>query len=278
MSRGRNIVHLDPARLRAYLQRHPEADYLLIDVRQPGEYTAAHIPGAWLMPLMQLEARLFELPPDRDLVFYCHSGGRSAAAAVLALDAEVTRKTIYNLSGGILAWDGMTLADYPRTAVFDGAATTEDLLAKAMDLEKGAWNFYQAVCRHFADAPWIEAFADLTADEVAHARSVYRLLTAIRTLSEPFEPFFHRLSGTILEGGLDLQAAVERIGAIAPDQSRPLFELALAIEAAAYDLYSTVAERDGTPQEARAPLRSIAQAEKAHIRRLVQAMEQSLQG
>ena len=273
-----NIVHLDPARLRAYMQRHPEADYLLVDVRQPGEYTAAHIPGALLMPLMQLEAKLFELPSDRDLIFYCHSGGRSAAAAALALDAEITRKTIFNLSGGILAWDGMTLADYPRTAVFDRDVTTEALLAKAMDLEKGAWNFYREVCRHFADAPWIEAFGDLAADEVAHARSVYRFLASDRRPSEPFEPFFDRLPGTILEGGFDLQTAVEHIGAVAADQDRPLFELALSIEAAAYDLYRIMAEREGIPQEAREALRSIAQAEKAHIRRLVRAMEQSAPG
>ena len=37
-------------------------------MRQPEEYAVAHIPGAALLPLMELEARLFDLPADRDEV------------------------------------------------------------------------------------------------------------------------------------------------------------------------------------------------------------------
>ena len=56
--------------LRAFLENQPETSYLLIGVRQPSEYEQGHIPGALLMPLPEVETRLFTLPSDRDLIFY----------------------------------------------------------------------------------------------------------------------------------------------------------------------------------------------------------------
>ena len=75
---------------REYLESKDENDYLLIDVRQESEYELAHIPGARLMPLAEVESRLFSLPTDRDLVFYCHNGGRSQWAASLAGEGEIS--------------------------------------------------------------------------------------------------------------------------------------------------------------------------------------------
>jgi rhodanese-related sulfurtransferase len=50
-----------------YLKIHKEKDYLLIDVRQESEYELGHIPGAKLMPLADVETRLFSLAVDRNL-------------------------------------------------------------------------------------------------------------------------------------------------------------------------------------------------------------------
>ncbi len=43
----------------------------LLDVRPPEEYAAGHLPGAVNIPLGELEARLGELPPGREVVAYC---------------------------------------------------------------------------------------------------------------------------------------------------------------------------------------------------------------
>ena len=56
--------------LRSYISSHHERDYLLVDVRQLKEYVQEHIPGANLIPLGELSARMTELPTDRDIVFY----------------------------------------------------------------------------------------------------------------------------------------------------------------------------------------------------------------
>ena len=73
----------------------------LIDVRTPDEHAQARIVGAELMT-PALYAELSALPKDTMLVFHCHHGGRSQAAAQRFV-AEGFRK-VYNVQGGIDAW------------------------------------------------------------------------------------------------------------------------------------------------------------------------------
>ena len=128
---------LTAEKLRVFLENQQEKSYLLIDVRQPSEYEQGHIPGAVLMPLPEVETKLFSLPADRDLIFYCHSGGRSQWAASLAGEAEVCEKAVYHLMNGILAWEDKILPGYPRIQIFEKDQNLEQLLKTAMDLEKG---------------------------------------------------------------------------------------------------------------------------------------------
>jgi len=53
------------------LRRLADGDVVLVDVRPPEEYAAGHIEGARSVPLAELEQRLAELPPDREIVAYC---------------------------------------------------------------------------------------------------------------------------------------------------------------------------------------------------------------
>lgn len=73
----------------------------LIDVREPWEWSRAHIDGARLVPLGELRGMAATIPRDRDVVFYCHHGARSRAA-VDYLAAQGVRAL--NLAGGIDAW------------------------------------------------------------------------------------------------------------------------------------------------------------------------------
>ena len=79
-------------------------DVLLLDVREPFEAEIARIPGALLIPLGQLEARLSELDPwrGRDVVVHCRTGGRSRRACELLRSKGFER--VSNLAGGIEAW------------------------------------------------------------------------------------------------------------------------------------------------------------------------------
>lgn len=258
---------MTPEALRLFMETRNDSDYVLIDVRQPAEYEAGHIPGALLIPVLELESRLFSLPEDRDLVFYCHFGGRSLAAAFLAMDAEVTARDVYHLHGGILAWKGKKLTDFPRIQVFEKGAGIESLLYTAMDLEKGAWRFYRAAMDKAADHPIFSTLSELSEAEAVHARAVYTHWALTQKNPQPFQDLFSSLAGDILEGGGSLSSALKRLETLSGDWCLGIIELALHIEYCAYDLYRTAAETsedDGI----KGTLLSIAQAEKSHMRML----------
>ena len=78
-------------------------DFQLIDVRQPDEYAFAKIPGSKLIPLGEVVARKDELDADKEIVFQCKAGGRSAKAIEL-LQAVGFQADMKNLRGGITSW------------------------------------------------------------------------------------------------------------------------------------------------------------------------------
>ncbi len=77
----------------------------LLDVRTSGETAGGIIPGAQLIPVDQLEARLRELPKaGKPLLVYCAGGSRSAAACEFLASQGYTQ--LSNLEGGFGAWQG----------------------------------------------------------------------------------------------------------------------------------------------------------------------------
>lgn len=79
---------------------------LLLDVREPDEYSAIHAPNAKLIPLGQLNSRLQEIASykDKPIMVMCRSGRRSAQAVSLLRDAGYSQ--VSNVKGGILSWEG----------------------------------------------------------------------------------------------------------------------------------------------------------------------------
>jgi len=87
-------------------------DVELIDVREPHEWEIARIPRARLIPLDQLGESLHTINQERDLVFYCRTGARSAAAVIQLQAAGFTR--VWNLAGGITRWSDEVDATVPK--------------------------------------------------------------------------------------------------------------------------------------------------------------------
>ena len=75
---------------------------LLVDVRNDDEVARGIISGAIHIPLAMLPVQYESLTKAENIVFYCHSGIRSAHAAAFA--ASKGCKNPYNLTGGVLAW------------------------------------------------------------------------------------------------------------------------------------------------------------------------------
>ena len=81
-----------------------DRDVVVIDVREPHEYSGGHVPGATLLPVNSVFARRDELPKDKKIVFVCQVGQRSALAAELAAAAGIPADRLFNLDGGTDAW------------------------------------------------------------------------------------------------------------------------------------------------------------------------------
>jgi molybdopterin/thiamine biosynthesis adenylyltransferase/rhodanese-related sulfurtransferase len=75
---------------------------MIVDVREPFEFGICRIPGALLIPMRELPARLQELDPSKDLVVQCRSGARSATATAWLRQQGFSHAR--NLVGGILEW------------------------------------------------------------------------------------------------------------------------------------------------------------------------------
>jgi rhodanese-related sulfurtransferase len=73
----------------------------LLDVREPAEYQAGHIPGAVNIPLSQLRQRHGELPPHRD-IWVCCGVGQRAYYATRFLTQNGYRA--WNLPGGFTTY------------------------------------------------------------------------------------------------------------------------------------------------------------------------------
>jgi adenylyltransferase/sulfurtransferase len=86
--------------------------FTLIDVREPHEYRIASIPGAVLIPLGQLPARLGELDKDADIVAHCKTGARSQKAVDLLKQNGF--KHVRNMTGGIAAWSDKVDPKVPK--------------------------------------------------------------------------------------------------------------------------------------------------------------------
>lgn len=82
---------------------------VVLDVREPSEIANGTIRGALTIPLGELGDRLKELEKykSKPIIVACRSGQRSSRACGILRKNEFTR--VYNLSGGIMAWQNANL-------------------------------------------------------------------------------------------------------------------------------------------------------------------------
>ena len=80
-------------------------DILLIDVRTPGEYASGHLENSINIDYKadNFKDLVGELDPNQEVYVYCKVGGRSARSAKVM--KEIGFKKVYDLKGGIIAWE-----------------------------------------------------------------------------------------------------------------------------------------------------------------------------
>jgi molybdopterin/thiamine biosynthesis adenylyltransferase/rhodanese-related sulfurtransferase len=107
------IDEVDPAAVREQVGNGA----VIVDVREPEEWGAGHIPGAVHVPKSYLESRIEGAVPDREkhVVLYCASGNRSAWAARTLTD-DLGYEHVESMTGGFTLWkDRGYEVETPRT-------------------------------------------------------------------------------------------------------------------------------------------------------------------
>jgi len=95
------IEEVDPSVVREQVSNGA----LVVDVREPEEWSTGHIPGAKHVPKSFLESRIEGAAPDRSqhVILYCQSGNRSAWAARTLIE-DLGYENVESMTGGITLW------------------------------------------------------------------------------------------------------------------------------------------------------------------------------
>jgi rhodanese-related sulfurtransferase len=104
---GPSIPSVTVREVRERLTAGEEPAPALIDVREAWEYAEGHAAGAVSLPLSELQARVSEVPRDRDVFLICHVGNRSLTAARFLKGQGVERSL--NVEGGTDEWEAARL-------------------------------------------------------------------------------------------------------------------------------------------------------------------------
>lgn len=261
------VRNMNAAEARDYMAKRPSDGYQLLDVRQPGEYEQSHLPGAQLIPLTELPGRLDELQKEKPVIVYCAVGGRSKAAAQLLSGQDFAE--IYNLSGGIKAWEGGTAIGPLEAGLdfFTGSENYEDGASLAYAMEDGLQIFYRTMADQSQDDGQKKLYARLAGFEERHKS---RLLMEYKARHNGAALKTTEIPG-IMEGGRRVAEFLEQAKSLA-QSSRAIVDLAMMLETQAMDLYSRMARKSSNPETGKFFL-AMADEEKTHLAFLAEALD-----
>jgi sulfur-carrier protein adenylyltransferase/sulfurtransferase len=180
---------------------------------------------------------------------------------------------VYNLKGGIKAWQGLTAAGPAESgmALLTGKETTVQVIFMALGLEEGLRAFYEDMAQKAASAAISELFGRLAAIEVKHKAKLLEL-HAVHSGSEPgMGPIDSQVMVDMMEGGLTAEEFL-KLNQPAMQTNQEVVAMAMTIEAQALDLYMRQARRLDD-DASRKILERLADDEKAHLAALGKLMD-----
>lgn len=175
------------------------ADALLVDVREPAEYSDGHLPGAINVPLRAITRDLGKIPTDREVIVYCRTGYRSAVA--LTALGLLGYDQVRSFQPGFVGWQQ---AGWP--------VSTDLVPAEQHPLPQLPAEMFTAVDEFLTAIPADGHVAGAEATDVAHLVTGDGFVLDVR---EPDEYAAGRLPGAV---NLPLRELVEKLSTIPTDQ------------------------------------------------------------
>lgn len=181
---------------------------------------------------------------------------------------------IYNLSGGIKAWEKATAVGSEDQGMefFTGQESAEDSIIAAYGLEEGLREFYLTMQDKTSEQEAINLFAKLADIEILHQERLVQMYNEMTGKEVGMADFSADTVAPALEGGMSTQEYLDRFH---PDlnSTTDILSLAMSIEAQALDLYQRASDK-AKDVGSRDALQQIANEERAHLQRLADYMDQ----
>jgi rubrerythrin len=180
---------------------------------------------------------------------------------------------IYNLSGGIKAWQDKVAVgpEDQGLQLFEGLMSLPESLIVAYSLEQGLEDFYRSQLPQIENADARAIFQQLAEIEIVHQESILKQYNQATGQQLSREAFEKRDLETAIEGGLTTEEYLERFQ---PDLNaiHDVISLAMSIEAQALDLYMRAAA-NAQDTALRDALKQIGREERGHLNELGNLMD-----
>lgn len=263
------MKQVDASNVHKLLNNERPGEFEVLDVRQELEYSEMHLPGARLIPLGTLPDRIGELDPDRPVLVYCRSGGRSYAAAKFLEGKGFS--DVSNLVGGMSNWRGVVAEGDTESGMlyFPDVEDVVDVYRFCYGMEMSLQAFYARLAENtnqIQNEVLHNFFTTLAKFEEKHMRLLYAIYTKSVDVPLSLNAFKPMAMSDALEGGVDAVSYLKDRDGFAFDLQLS-FELAMSIEAQALDFYSRCAIRAST-ETIKDIFLQLAREEQRHLRML----------
>ncbi|MBW1705658.1 MAG: sulfurtransferase [Deltaproteobacteria bacterium] len=199
-------------------------------------------------------------------------GGRSRAAAQLLAGKGFNE--VYNLKGGIKAWEGLTAFGPAEMGMvlLRGDETSQEIIVLAYGMEDGLAGFYKSLSERMDDSEVAGLLNKLAKIEENHKQRLFELYSTLDPTVTDREAFEGNIVSDMMEGGFTTEEFLEQNRdsmKTVPD----VLSIAMMLETQALDLYMRYSEK-AKDEKSKTVLYDIAEEEKAHLASLGRLMEE----
>jgi rubrerythrin len=182
-------------------------------------------------------------------------------------------KDVYNLKGGIMAWQGLTTAGPADMGMsfLKGDEAPEEIIVLAYGMEKGLGRFYALVSRQTDDKEVADLLTILSDVEELHKKMLFNLYLSIDPTVSDTKTFELKIVSDVMEGGFTTEEFLEKNKPTM--QTVPgVLNIAMMLETQAMDLYLRYSQKI-EEERSKKVLYDIAEEEKAHLGSLGRLLE-----
>lgn len=184
-------------------------------------------------------------------------------------------ENVYNLQGGLNAWQGSKAAGPPEMAMLylSGKESPLQVIALAYGMEEATRAFYARAAAETASDELKDLLTKMAAIEEKHKQRLFDLRKSLDPAAVDRQAFEDSTRSEVMEGGLDPEDFYQRLKPVL-NSTPEVLNIAMMLEAQGLDLYLRYA-REISAEDSQKIFYEIAEEEKGHLNRLAELLEKT---